>query len=242
MRVIDLPDTSEKDMLQKLKKIDTPTITNVVATYQNSMQLYDAWFGEWYTDTSLKCMYPEYGPTVGYAATVVYATGTTRTKGIDRWALPDHLDATRKPIILVAKQDFPPELKNRVGLFGGNMTARFKAQGVAGIISDGPMRDLEEIREIGGVQYLVTGLTPGHGDIVVREVAVPVTVAGMTVMPGDMIHMDVHGACKFPAKHMAEILRRCDQLLENEKETQAKYGPDWSLEKWKAEVAHEAEK
>ena len=237
-----MAELSEKEMIEKLKKIDTPTITNVVATYQDSLQLYDAWFGEWYTDTSVRCVYPEYGSTVGYAATVVYALETTRIEGIDRWALPDHLDATKKPIVLVAEQDFPPELKNRVGLFGGIMTTGFKVQGVVGVISDGPMRDLEEIREIGGVQYLVTGLTPGHGDFVVREVGVPVTVAGMTVTPGDMIHMDVHGACKFPAKYMAEILRRYEELLKKEDATKAKFGPGWSLDKWKAEVTREAGK
>ncbi len=63
--------TSEKEIIEKLKRIDTPTVTNVVATYQNSLQLYDAWYGEWYTDTSMRCMYPEYGSTVGYVATVV---------------------------------------------------------------------------------------------------------------------------------------------------------------------------
>lgn len=233
---------SEKELIERLKKIDTPTITNVVATYQSSLQLYDAWLGEWYTGTSARCMYPKYGSTVGYAATVVYALETTRIKGLDRWVLPDHLDATKKPIILVAKQDFPPELKNRVGLFGGIMTTGFKAQGVVGVVSDGPMRDLEEIREIGGVQYLVTGLTPGHGDFVVREVGVPVTVAGMTVMPGDTIHMDVHGACKFPAEYMREILRRCEELLEKEEATKTKFASGWSLDKWKAEVAREARK
>jgi len=237
--LVELP---EKAMIEKLKKIDTPTITNVVATYQNSLQLYDAWYGEWYTDTSLKCMYPDYGPRVGYAATVVYALETMRIKGLDRWALPDHLDATKKPTILVAKQDFPPEIKNKVGLFGGIMTTRFKAQGVEGVISDGPMRDLEEIREIGGVQYLVTGLTPGHGDFVARDVGVPVTVAGMTVMPGDMIHMDVNGACKFPAKYLAEVVRRCEAHLKEEETTKARFGPDWSLQKWKAEVARQERK
>ena len=237
-----MTELSEKEMIERLKKIDTPTVTNIVATYQDSLQLYDAWFGEWYTDTSVKCMYAEYDSTVGYAATVVYALKTARIKGIDRWALPEHLDASKKPIVLIAKQDFPPKLKNRVGLFGGNMTTLFKTQGVVGVISDGPMRDLEEIREVGGVQYLVTGLTPGHGDFVVREVGVPVSVAGMTVMPGDMIHMDVHGACKFPLKCMAEVLRRCDELLKKEKTVRAKFGPGWSLDKWKAEVAREAKK
>ena len=52
------------EQFEKLKKYDTPTITNVVATYPGKeycMGLYDPWKGKWYTDQTLKCMYPEIG-------------------------------------------------------------------------------------------------------------------------------------------------------------------------------------
>lgn len=41
------------EQFEKLKKYDTPTITNVVATYPGKeycMGLYDPWKGKWYTD------------------------------------------------------------------------------------------------------------------------------------------------------------------------------------------------
>lgn len=229
----------QEELIARLEAIDTPTITNVVATYQHSMRLYDAWYGEWYTDTSIKCMYPEYGPCVGYVATVVYALKSPYTAGLrDRWVLWEHLDESAKPIILCAKQDFPPELKDRVGLFGGNMATQFEAMGVVGVVSDGPTRDLDEIREETNLQMLVTGLTPGHGDFVVRDVAVPVTIGGMSVMPGDMLHMDVHGACKFPARHAEEVLRRAEEILEHEAENKAFFrSSNFSLERWKAREA-----
>jgi len=225
-----------KELIARLKAIDTPTITNVVATYPTSMRLYDPWHGQWYTDTSIKCMYPEYGATVGYVATVVYALKEPWTCGVrDRWVLPEHLAETEKPVILCAKQDFPPDLKERVGLFGGNMATQFEAQGVVGVVSDGPTRDLYEIRDETNVQMLVTGLTPGHGDFVVRDVGVPVTIGGMTVMPGDMVHMDVHGAVKFPARYAEEVLRRAEEILASEGENKAFFRrPDFSLDLWKA--------
>jgi len=224
------------ELIRRLEQIDTPTITNVVATYRTSMRLYDAWAGNWYTDISIKCMYPEYGPRVGYVATVVYALQSPYTAGLrDRWVLWEHLEESKKPIILCAKQDFPPEIKDKVGLFGGNMAAQFQAMGVVGVVSDGPTRDLDEIREETDLQMLVTGLTPGHGDFVVRDVAVPVTIGGMTVMPGDMVHMDVHGACKFPAKHAEEVLRRSEEILANEAKNKAFFrSAEFSLERWKA--------
>ncbi len=226
-----------KDIISKLEKIDTPAITNAVATYDDSLGIYDAWFDQWYTNTTIKCMYPEYGPRVGYVATVTYSLENPYSgRQTSKWALPEHLDKTKKPIILCAKQDFPTELKNRVGLFGGIMANMFSALGVVGIISDGPMRDYDEIREETDIQMLATGLTPAHGNFTVRSVATPVEVGGMNVMPGDMVHMDSHGACKFPEEHAEEILRRArDRLKEESTQKSFFQGEDFSLEKWKEE-------
>ena len=140
---------SEEEILEGLREIDTPTISNVVATYPKSeacLKLYDAWYGEWYTDTSIKCVYPETKPVVGYVATVVFCEASEKYTGVGRWALPEHIDSTGKPVVLVAEQQFPPELANRVGLFGEMMTTRYKALGVAAVVTDGPMRDIDAIK------------------------------------------------------------------------------------------------
>ena len=53
---------TEQEMLAELRKYDTPSITNVVATYPGSplcLGLYNPWTENWYTDTTLRCMYPE---------------------------------------------------------------------------------------------------------------------------------------------------------------------------------------
>jgi len=81
---------------------------------------------------------------------------------------------------------------------------------------------------------LATGVTPGHGDFIVKAVDVPVTVGGMTVMPGDMIHMDLHGAVKFPASKMQEVLERALKLLESEASRMKIYkNPAFTLKGWK---------
>jgi regulator of RNase E activity RraA len=230
---------TEKEIITKLEKIDTPTISNVVATYprsDNCMKLYDAWYGEWYTDATIHCVYPEMGPKVGYVSTVVFCERSEKFTGMSRWALPEHIDKTRKPVVLVAEQQFPPELDNRVGLFGEIMTTQYKAQGVIGVITNGPMRDIDAIKPL-NFQYYSTGVTPGHGDFMVKAVGVPVKIGGMTVMPGDMVHMDMHGAVKFPAEKLAEVLERAEKLLESEGATMKIYkDPEFSLKKWKQTV------
>jgi 4-hydroxy-4-methyl-2-oxoglutarate aldolase len=227
---------TDAELIQELRKFDTATICNVVATYAGSdicLSLYDSWWGEYYTDASLRCMYPKLGPVCGYAATAWYSDQKPEHVTMDRWALLEHLDTTPNPVVLVVKQTYSSGLENMSGLLGGNMTTSYKAFGVVGVVSDGPMRDLEEIRAM-NVQYLATGLTSGHGALQLRGVGMPVTVARMTVQPGDIIHMDQCGAMKFPAKYLSTVYEYATELRRREQESQTKFKvPDLSLEKLK---------
>lgn len=233
---VDMSGLTDQEMIQELRNFDTATICNVVATYPHSdicLRLYDAWWGEYYTDSSLRCIYPELGPVCGYAATAWYSEESPHYTKLDRWALPEHLDGTPKPVVLVAKQTYPPGLERLAGLFGGNMTAQFKALGVAGVVTDGPMRDYVEIREM-GVQYLASGLTSGHGPLQLRGADIPIKVAGMSVKPGDIVHMDHCGACTFPAGKLPKVLEYARELRRREAESQAVFkDPRFSLERWK---------
>ena len=116
------------------------------------------------------------------------------------------------------------------------MTAQFKAFGVVGVVTDGPMRDLEEIRQE-KVQYLAAGLTSGHGALQLRGAGVPVHVAGMTVQPGDIVHMDQCGAAKFPAIYLPKVLEYATELLEREAKNKAMFSDSkFTLAQWKASV------
>ena len=76
-------------LFAELRKIDTPTITNVVATYPKNplcLGLYNPWTENWYTDQTLRCLYPELGPRCGYAVTCVFGLpdpGYTRLSFMD---------------------------------------------------------------------------------------------------------------------------------------------------------------
>ncbi len=205
---------NEKEMLEELKNFDTPSITNVVATYPTHplcLGLYNPWTENWYTDQSIHCMYPELGRTVGYAVTCVYGLPDPDFDRLNFMDVLDALDASPQPTILVFQQKFPPEIADKVGLAGGNMTTAMKAIGCVGAISNGPSRDLDEIRPM-RFQYMLSGITPGHGGMAVHAVNVPVSVAGMDVSPGELIHMDENGACKFPAGQLEAVLENVRAL------------------------------
>ena len=209
---------TNQEIFEALKDFDTPSITNVVATYPDHplcLGLYNPWSQNWYTDQSIRCMYPELGPVIGYAVTCVYGLPDPTYSRLSFMDVIDALDAAPKPTIFVFQQKFPPEIAGKVGLSGGNMTSAMQAVGCVGAISNGPSRDIDEIRPM-NFQYLLSGIAPGHGPTALHAVDVPVTVAGMDVAPGDVIHMDENGACKFPADKLEAVLNNVRQLRDEE--------------------------
>ncbi len=209
---------TDKEILEELRKFDTPSITNVVATYPTNplcLGLYNPWSQNWYTDHSIRCMFPELGPTVGYAVTCVYGLPDPHYSRLTFMDVIDALEASPKPSILVFEQRYPEEIAGKVGLAGGNMTSVLKALGCVGAISNGPSRDIDEIRPM-KFQYLLSGATPGHGENSLHAINIPVSVAGMDVAPAEIVHMDENGACKFPADRMQAVLDNVRALQKEE--------------------------
>jgi len=209
---------SEKEMLKKLLKFNTPTVGNVVATYPENphcLGLYDNWYGRWYTSQKVKCVFPEKGRRIGYAVTLVFSLPDPKVKPYSFIDLIEVLDQAKKPIVVVAQQKFPSDIADSVGLFGGQMTSLMQASGVVGVVTDGPSRDLDEMREM-DVQYIMSGSTSGHGDFVLSEINSRVLVAGMEVSPGDVIHMDEHGATKFPIDKLEDIYKNIEKFSAEE--------------------------
>lgn len=211
---------TDAEIIQALREFDTPSITNVVATYPNSplcLGLYNPWTENWYTDQTIRCMYPELGALAGYAVTCVYGLPDPNFARLSFMDVLEAMDAMPKPTILVLQQKFPPELAGKVGLAGGNMVSSMKAIGCVGLISNGPSRDIDEVRPM-EFQYMLSGITPGHGAQAVHAVNTPVSVAGMDVSPGEIIHMDENGACKFPADKLSAVLENVQKLRDEEAE------------------------
>ena len=234
-----MPELSEQEMLEKLRGFDTPSITNVVATYPRNplcLGLYEPWKQNWYTNQSVHCIYPELGRTIGYAVTVVYSLPDPNYNRLSMMNLIDALGKSKKPVVIIIKQEFPPEILPKVGLCGGQMTAIFKACGAVGVVTNGPSRDIDEIRPL-KFQYIMSGVTPGHGDMAISAINVPVSVAGMDVTPGDIIHMDENGACKFPADRLADVCKNIDALVKAEEKRAKALSKAKTIEEIKAALS-----
>jgi len=101
-------------------------------------------------------------------------------------------------------------------LVGGLMRTTCVARKLAGLVIDGAIRDLCEWAEEGMPIFARGHTHRGPSKDGPGEINVPVSCAGMAVLPGDLIVGDADGVIAVPAADAAEILQRSQAHLVKE--------------------------
>jgi regulator of RNase E activity RraA len=102
----------------------------------------------------------------------------------------------------------------------GSLSARWARRlGIAGCVIDGAARDVDSILAV-GVPVWARGTTPvtGKHRMQALELNGTVTMAGVTVEPGDLVAADATGVAVIPSRHAAEVLARCRAVDAAERE------------------------
>lgn len=198
--------------LEALRAIDSPTVANAIERFKIRPRV------EGYASHALRCAFPRLGTMLGYAVT---CTADTTTEGRRNPAglLPlwEALEAAPKPAVLVM-QDVGPDPQRSCHM-GEIMATIAKALGAVGCVCDGGLRDVLEVEALGGFQYFCPGFVVSHGNPVICEINVPVTIAGMAVRPGDLLHGDINGVTVVPdsiATRVADealLVRAAEQVI-----------------------------
>lgn len=143
---------------------------------------------------------------------------TVRTRGGDNLAVLRAYDVCRPGDVMVI--DAGGDLANAV--FGGIMSFAAQSMGLAGMIVDGAIRDVAEIRERTFPVYARGVSHRGPYKDGPGAINVPVTIGGMVVNPGDIIVGDQDGLCAFsPAIAEAVIEKALAQHAKEEATMQA---------------------
>ena len=110
----------------------------------------------------------------------------------------------------------------RCALLGGLMATDAASQGLAGLVVQGPIRDIADISEL-GFPVWCTGTAPGQATKTsVVSVGAPVIVGGVLVSPGDQIIADADGIAVVPAAHWDAVQADVAALAEREAKTRAR--------------------
>ena len=110
-----------------------------------------------------------------------------------------------------------------IALVGELLATQAQKQGVAGILVDGAVRDLDELMAIGlpiWARFVrAQGATKGE----VGELDVPVTIGGTEIRPGDLVVLDCDGAMALAASRIDEVLPLAVERAERERTMRDRY-------------------
>ena len=105
-----------------------------------------------------------------------------------------------------------------IAAMGNLMGTAASVRGMAGMVLDGAIRDVWDIRRMGLTVY-ARSATPrtavGHYATVAKNV--PVECAGVTVRPGDIVVADEDGVVVVPQERAEEVLRKAKEIDDRER-------------------------
>lgn len=105
---------------------------------------------------------------------------------------------------------------NFIAPWGGLATLSCKMKGIEGVVIDGAVRDVDEIRAM-KYPLFSSGITPNAGDPKgMGEINSEINCAGQTVKPGDYIVGDECGVVVIPKERAYEIARRAKEVEKTE--------------------------
>ena len=196
--------------LLKLKRWNTPTIYNGWEQITKQDAGHEGFNLEETTD-----FMPQMGPMVGYAVTLIIEPGNPNHKqNANAWAeYRDYIASQPGPkIVVIQDLDKPANF----GSFWGEVNSNVhKALGCVGTITDGSIRDLDEMNNA-GFKALARRLSVGHAYSTPVKWNCEVEVFGRKVKPGQLIHADKHGFLVIPDEDVDGLLEASIFMDNNE--------------------------
>jgi len=193
-------------VIDALRKISSPSIANAIETFNVRPR------NQGFMSSEIRCLFPELGPLVGYAVTAVIRAEPQPLEGhrsstFGWWDYVLSIPAPR--VIVVHDLDEPRGQGAQWGEVQANI---HKALGAVGTITDGSVRDLDEVRAL-GFQFAAAHVSVSHAYVHMVDFGLPVKLGGLWVKPGDLIHCDQHGAVTIPpdlVPKVADAVRRVE--------------------------------
>jgi regulator of RNase E activity RraA len=176
------------DLLAQLASFTTPTLANAIEAIGTRSH------ADGYMDASIACRFADLPHLIGYAATarVVSSTKGSGLPGRELWA---HIASVFGPRVVVIED---VDEKPGHGSYWGEVNANVhRALGCVGVITSGAVRDLVEMQRL-GFHAFSASIAVSHAYVRLVEVGIPVTVGGLVVHPGDLLHGDRHGVLQIP--------------------------------------------
>ena len=193
-------------MIDALRKITSPSVANAIETFAVRPR------HEGFMSSRVRALFPELGPLVGYAVTAIIRAEPQpqqehRASTFAWWDYVQSIPAPR--VVVVHDLDEPRGQGAQWGEVQANI---HKALGCRGVVTDGSVRDLDEVRAL-GFQFVAEHVSVSHAWVHMVDFGLPVKVGGLWVKPGDLIHADQHGVVTIPpdlAEKIPDAVRKVE--------------------------------
>lgn len=150
-------------------------------------------------------------PFVGRAVTVELTDDISRPSS--RHLGTDAIDASGPGNVIVVAHDGSLTVSG----WGGVLSAGASARGIAGVIVDGAVRDVDQAAAY-GLPVFARESVPrtARGRVVQKDWNVPVEIAGVRVTPGDYVIADGSGVVFVPAAEIENVLAKAESIVQRE--------------------------
>ncbi len=191
-----MADPLTAEQLDALRGITSPTISNAIETFDVRSR------SEGFVDSSIRCIFPNLGAMVGYAVTAKIAARDKPETSLSYFDMFEAMAGIPKPwIVVIEDLDWPEPIGSYWGEVNGSI---YKGMRCVGLVTNGGVRDLDEVEET-GFHFFASCILVSHAYVHLEEVGTPVSVGGLTVAPGDLLHGDKHGVVSIPHDIAADI-------------------------------------
>ena len=198
-------------LLTLLRSVDTPTVCNAIEVVEGKRGF------DRFTRATMLSSAPTEPALVGYARTARISAVAPPTEPPEvikarRMDYYRHMAEGPRPAVAVVED---LDGAAAIGAFWGEInTTVHKGLGLCGALTNGVMRDLGDLPA--GFPVIAGRIGPSHGHVHVRDIARPVSIFGLTVEDGALVHADRHGALVIPAGYETDLAPAIRKLMETE--------------------------
>jgi len=216
----------DPEQLEALRRLSTCAVSNAIEAFD--VRLRNVGFA----DASIRCIFEDFPPIVGYAATARVRTSVPPMHAHNYFDRTDWWNAILKipaPRVVVVED---VEKRPGFGSFVGEVHANIlSALGCVAVITNGAVRDLPQVRST-RFQFFAGNVAVSHAYAHVFQFGTPVEIGGLRIEPGDLLHGDQHGILKVPFEIAPRIPAVAQKLQEREQRLIAMCrSADFSLDK-----------